>query len=195
MDDFLRLEYEQCLALIKYYDERLNDLVKFASGLSAAVPSVVFAFNGLGGRGPSYFWQFVGFASTAAMLSLWSVFTALVQNRLYFTYAARQVNAIRRRMVIESGFENNRMYTDDSFPAFKWRSAHTVLYGFVCLQASLFLAVTVFALLQAGMLFGWAILISLASALLVGSFAIWRAATYLSNRGRLSADEGVHGAR
>ena len=43
MNDFLKTEYEQCLSLIKYYDERHHSLVKYASGLSSAFPSLLMA--------------------------------------------------------------------------------------------------------------------------------------------------------
>ncbi len=89
MDDFLKTEYEQCYSLIKYYDERHQALVKYASGLSGAIPSLLLAIYQLNGSAEQYFWKFTFIISLVATLGLLSIFTVLIQTRLYFIYPAR----------------------------------------------------------------------------------------------------------
>ena len=55
MNEFLEAEYEQCLSLIKYYDERCHALVNYASGMSSALPSLLLAIYRLGGNATGYF--------------------------------------------------------------------------------------------------------------------------------------------
>jgi hypothetical protein len=145
--DFVLLEYKQCIDLIKYYDQRQADLVKFISGLSAAVPSVFFAFAKLGNETLTYFWPFVAIVSTFTSVGIFSIFTALVQVRAYFTYAARQANSIRLTMTRHDPFFANRLWTNPDRPAFDWNSAHTVQFAFACVQGALFAGVAVFAAL------------------------------------------------
>jgi hypothetical protein len=191
--EFFRVEYEQCLSLLKHYDQRHDELVKFASGLSAAVPSALFAFRSVGANTVTYFWPCTALVAAVTCASLLSIFTALVQNRLYFTYVARQVNGIRGRMVADSGFDGNCMYTDSTMPAFSWLSTHTVLYIIVALQVGLFASVAMFASLRQSVILGVAILASSALGLSLSAGCIVVASRYLSARGAMCADEGVHG--
>lgn len=139
MNEFLKTEYEQCLSLIKYYDERHHSLVKFASAMSSAIPSLLLAIYQLSGDAAQYYWQFTLVISLVTTLGLLSIFTVLVQTRLYFIYPVRQVNSIRRhslKSLDEQGFEN-QMYLSTSFSAFKWRSSHTLLNVFVAAQTGI----------------------------------------------------------
>lgn len=116
MDDFLKTEYEQCLSYMKYYDDRQLSFLKFSSGISGSVVSVIFGFHKLGGRATQFDWDFISLVAGVTTLSLLTLYIAMIQNRLYFVYPARQVNAIRRTMLkkVENEFNDNHMYTDSS---------------------------------------------------------------------------------
>lgn len=146
MDDFLKTEYEQCFSLIKYYDERHQSLVKYASGLSGAIPSLLLAIYQLSGNAEQYFWKFTFIISLVATLGLLSIFTVLIQTRLYFIYPVRQVNSIRQYCLeqLEGKEFNNQMYLSTSFNAFKWTSAHTLLNFFVSMQVGIFAGLTAY---------------------------------------------------
>ena len=62
MDEFLKVEYEQCLDLIKYYDERHLSLLKFAAGIATGVVSIIFGFQELGEGTSQIDWRFVALA-------------------------------------------------------------------------------------------------------------------------------------
>ena len=147
MTDFLKVEYEQCLSLLTYYEDRHHSFVKFASIMSSAVPSLILAIYQLGGSAAGYFWEFVTVISVITAVGLLSVFTVLVQYRLYFVYPARQVNSIRKHCLEKMGNDQfeNQMYLNTSFSAFKWLSTHTLLNLFVSLQVGAFVGLSLFS--------------------------------------------------
>jgi len=147
MNEFLKLEYEQCMALVKYYDERYHTLVKFAAGLSSGVPTLLLGFYGLGNKVAAMFWDVAVFVFLVTMIGLVSILAAITQTRLYFVYPARQINAIRGEFLQTEAkeFTNNQMYLDTSFNAFRWSSSHTIQQAMVALQIGLFAGLTSFA--------------------------------------------------
>jgi len=118
--------------------------------MSSAIPSLLLAIYQLGGNTEQYFWQFSLLISLVTTLGLASIFTVLIQTRLYFIYPVRQVNSIRRYSLEELGeigFEN-QMYLNTSFNAFKWRSSHTFLNMFVAAQAGIFAGFSIYSYLK-----------------------------------------------
>lgn len=152
MDDFLKTEYEQCFSLINHYDERHQSLVKYASGLSGAIPSLLLAIYQLNGNAAQYFWEFTFVISLVATFGLLSIFTVLIQTRLYFIYPVRQVNSIRKFCLENLQNENfsNQMYLSTSFNAFKWTSSHTLLNFFVSIQVGIFAGLTSYTYMLLG---------------------------------------------
>jgi hypothetical protein len=84
MDEFLKLEYEQCLSLVQYYDEKHLSLMKFAGGLGSAVAGVFFGFHELLGEQAPPNWPLAALLSGFAFLGLLAIYMAMVQNRVYF---------------------------------------------------------------------------------------------------------------
>ena len=196
MDEFIKTEYEQCLSLVKYYDERHQSLVKFCAGLSSAVPSLLLAIFQLGDDVAIHFWKFTAVISIGTALGLLAMFTVLIQTRLYFIYPARQVNAIRKEaLIIQSGFTNNQMYLDTNFNAFKWTSTQTLLNGFVALQVGLFVGLFIFSsyfnTVDIGCLSWYAVVSGLIFALTIFGLSAW----YLISKSKLHPDASVHGVR
>lgn len=196
MDEFIKTEYEQCLSLVKYYDERHQSLVKFCAGLSSAVPSLLLAIFQLGNDVAIHFWKFTAVISIGTALGLLAIFTVLIQTRLYFIYPVRQVNAIRKEVLItQSGFSNNQMYLDTNFSAFKWTSSQTLLNGFVALQVGLFVGLFVFSIyfntVDISCLPWYAVIAGLIFALAIFSLSAW----YLISKSKLHPDASVHGVR
>lgn len=147
MSNFWETEYKECLSLLKYYDERHQSLVKFAAGLSSAIPSLLMSIYGLKNINQAIFWNFTLFISALTALGLITIFTVMVQNRLYFVYPTRQVNALRQYFLSEDGnkFNQNQMYLSTTFNAFKLLSTQTLLNLFVCLQIGLFIGISRFS--------------------------------------------------
>jgi len=193
MDEFLRIEYEQCLDLIKYYDERHQSLVKFCAGLSSAVPSLLLAIYQLGGQAAIHFWEFAALIAGVTSIGLLALFTVLVQTRLYFIYPVRQVNAIRRvGLDSQTVFSNNQMYLDTNFNAFKWTSSHTLLNAFVALQIGAFVSMLTYSLCMGS--YGEVRVTPVAGIGLVTSIlAFGASAWYLHTKSKLHPDKSVHG--
>jgi hypothetical protein len=148
--DFLKTEYSQCVDLVKFYDERQIELLKFASGLAAAVPTLILTLRAIAGIKPETVWNFTALIAIVTAVSLLTIFAALVQNRLYFVFAARQANAIRRNLLRKTNLKDNHMYPSYDPPAFQWRSSQTMQYLFVALQAGSFFGVAYYGLCDDG---------------------------------------------
>lgn len=194
MNEFLKTEYEQCLSLIKYYDERHHALVKYASGLSGAIPSLLLAIFQLGENTNQYFWQFTFIISLLTTLGLLSIFTVLIQTRLYFIYPVRQVNSIRRYSLKElndSEF-NNQMYLNTSFNAFKWSSSHTLLNLFIAMQVGVFAGLSVYAYMVSKDTQECIISTSLGSGLLMSIILFGLSALYLFQNSKYHPDKSIH---
>lgn len=194
MDEFLKIEYEQCLSLIKYYDERHQSLVKFSAGLSSAVPSLLLAIFQLGGQAATHFWEFTALISGVTALGLLSIFTVLVQTRLYFIYPARQVNAIRRvGLDSQTEFSDNQMYLDTTFSAFKWSSSHTLLNAFVALQIGAFSSLLTYSFYVGSLTQGCIIFVTSGVGLFVSVLVFGSSAWYLHTKSKKNPDESIHG--
>jgi hypothetical protein len=148
MDKFEEIEYKQCLASLKYYDDRYLSILKFATGISSAVPPIIFALYNLDIETDLEYWNFVTFLSLITALGLLALFVAMIQNRLYFIYPARQVNSIRKSQFLGKNppVFQNQMYTDIDINAFKWMSSQTLMNVFVSFQISFFLGMAHFSI-------------------------------------------------
>ena len=148
MDKFDEIEYEQCLASLKYYDDRHLSLLKFATGISSAVPPVVYALYNLDVETDLDYWNFVIFLSLITALGLSALFVAMIQNRLYFIYPARQVNSIRKSQFLGENppLFQNQMYTDVDINAFKWMSSQTLINVFLSFQIGFFFGMAHFSM-------------------------------------------------
>ncbi|WP_303903588.1 hypothetical protein [Thiohalomonas denitrificans] len=194
MNEFLKIEYEQCLSLIKYYDERHQSLVKFCAGLSSAVPSLLLTIFQLGDQAATHFWEFTALISGVTTLGLLSVYTVLVQTRLYFIYPVRQVNAIRRvGLDSQTEFTNNQMYLNTTFSAFKWSSSHTLLNGFVALQIGAFSSLSTYSLYADSTKPDCAVITAAGIGLFLSLLVFGISAWYLHAKSKQSPDKSIHG--
>ena len=148
MDKFEEIEYKQCLASLKYYDDRHLSLLKFATGISSVAPPIIYALYNLDIETDLDYWNFMTFLSLITAIGLSALFVAMIQNRLYFIYPARQVNSIRKSQFQSKNppVFQNQMYTDVDINAFKWMSSQTLMNLFVSFQISFFLGMAYFSI-------------------------------------------------
>ena len=194
MNDFLRIEYESCLSLLKYYDDRQLSLVKFTTGASSSIVALMFGFHTFRTGAQPYFWHFVTALSGVATLGLLAVFAAMVQNRLYFIYPARQVNAIRRAMLaqVTTEFSDNQMYLTTDVRAFKFLSLNTFMNLLVAMQIGGFLALGCFAIFVDAANAARSVLQAFGIAVVASAALFGLSAAYLNNRGQYHPDRAVH---
>ena len=119
----------------------------------------------------------------------------MLQNRLYFVYIARQINAIRGYLMETEakGFSNNQLYTSTDFSAFKPSSVHTFQLLGASLISSMFAGLSAYAIspaLSNTTCTGGAFIVFFVVGLTetIGGFL------YLSINGKKTADQSVHGA-
>lgn len=194
MNDFLKLEYEQCMGLVKYYDERHHALMKYAVSISSGVPTLLLGIYGLGANTTPVFWNAAAVICLVTMLGLVSILAAITQTRLYFVYPARQLNAIRAESLrtVAQNFTDNQMYLDTTFNAFKLSSSHTVQQAMVALQVGLFAGLFVFALNVPSLPRATNICIGTNVALSVAVAAFLTSAMYLHKKSSPQPDNSVH---
>jgi hypothetical protein len=147
-NDYLMKEYELCFEQLRFYDIRQESLLKYMCSLTSAVATAQFAvYQLLHGATPDFF-NCEALLSGLVFIATVLLFLAMLQNRLYFIFVARQLNAIRGYLmeVAAEGFKKNQMYTSTDFPALKPLSVHTLQLLGAALISSLFAGASVYGL-------------------------------------------------
>lgn len=126
-NEYLIKEYELCFEQLRFYDERHEKILTYTFNLTAAAATAQFAIYKLLNGATAGFFAFAAILSGLIFVATLLLFMAQLQNRLYFVYVARQLNAIRGYLmnVDAIGFRNNQMFTNFDFPALKPFSVHT----------------------------------------------------------------------
>ncbi len=195
-NQFLLKEYELCFAQLKFYDDRSSNLLKYLFTLTASVATAQFAIYKLIQAFDHKFYIFQSFLSLIVFIAAILVFFAMLQNRLYFVYTAKQINAIRGHMLnnCTPSFVDNQLYTSTDFPALKPLSLHTIQFIGASMLCGMYASSLAFGLLNYYQKEGnllcitTLVLVSVTVALsLIGSI-------YLIKTGNKSADHGIHGS-
>ncbi len=191
--DFLLKEYEECFAQVRIHDEAQKSMIGFTITIASFVPTVLLALYQLADEKINLiYWLLQSGVFFTTFIALLIVFIYLVQNRLYFIYPARQLNALRQYFLEKNPeFINNQMYTDYKFSGFKWMSTHILILIGVAVIASIFWIGAVFSfILYLGLNhYYW---ISIVSGIIIFIAIISRAKNYLSEESIKSADDSIH---
>jgi hypothetical protein len=193
-NEYLLKEYELCFEQLRFYDTRQESLLKYLCSLSAAVATAQFAVFQLL-HGPT-----AGFLACEALLSglvfiaTLLLYLAMLQNRLYFVFVARQLNAIRGYLmkVAAEGFEKNQMYTSTNFPALKPMSVHTLQLIGAALISSLFAGASAYGV-SAAFMCGQKVALAVGTVLVVFIIEVGGGMMHLLGQG--SADKVIHGKK
>jgi hypothetical protein len=190
---FLQIEYEACFEQLRFYDTRQEQLLKYLATLTSAVATAQFALLKFLGKPDVTFYGAQGFSSFIVFVASVLLFLMMLQNRLYYVYAARQINAIRKHLLQTDApaFTDNQMYTSTTFSALKWLSVHTMQLCGAALISSLFAGATSYAilhLLDTSCVISVSVLVCLA----VGLLEAVSGALYLKRASLKSADKAIH---
>jgi hypothetical protein len=118
----------------------------------------------------------------------------MVQNRIYFTFAAKQINAIRKYLLENEApyFKENQMYTSTGFSAFKFFSIQTLMIFGVLSISVIFWGSFVFSFCEVfdlcnslGKAILWSIVLMVIKVLTI--------VCYLKTKGKSNADKAIHG--
>lgn len=129
-NSFLHKEYELCFGQLRFYDERQTNLLKYLFSITSTVAAAQFALYKLFNSPTHEFFLCLLFLSTIVFTGALLIFMSMLQNRLYFVYMARQINAIRGHLMKHEAplFQENQLYTKTDFSAIKPFSIHTYKY-------------------------------------------------------------------
>lgn len=194
--EYLLKEYELCFQQLRFYDERHSNILKYLFTLTSAVATAQFAvYKFLQGPTAGFF-ACQAFLSAIVFVATLLLYLSMLQNRLYFVYIARQLNAIRGFLMdSEAGdFTNNQLYTSTDFPALKPSSVHTFQLTGAALVSSLFAGLSCFAICSA---VGGkpCVLLAVLVFIAVGASEILGGIKYLSASGTRTADDAIHGTK
>lgn len=143
-------EYELCFEQLRFYDKRQANLVKFVLTLTSSIATALFAVSQVKDVSPIFFWKSLFAVTSIVFIATLVVYVALLQNRLYFVFVARQINAIRKYFLEHEcqQFKENQMYLSTKIRASSLLSIHSAMLLGVTLISSLYAAVTFYALLH-----------------------------------------------
>lgn len=192
-NEFLYKEYELNYDQLRFYDSRQSSIFQYLFTLTSSVAAAQFALYRFFQSPTLSFFKCHLFLSVVVFIATSLLLLSMLQNRLYFVFTARQLNAIRKYLLEKEvpGFRDNQLYTSTTFPAIKRSSVHTFQLIGASLISSMFAASSMYALLpsfgqQASV--GWSIFIFaiiLLAEILLGY-------TYLYQQGKKTADKAIH---
>ena len=191
--EFLLKEYECCYEQLRFYDTRSSGLLKYLFSLTSAVAAAQFAVYKLTESMSQGFFSCHAFLSMVVFVATALLYGAMLQNRLYFVYTAKQLNAIRRYLLTQTpNFKDNQLYTSTHFPAFKPRSVHTFQLIGAAFISSLFAASFVYSI-PAAVGGKTRVGAGVVAFVVVLAGEILSAALYLGSIKSKTADEVIHG--
>lgn len=191
--EFLLKEYDLCFEQLRFYDTRQEELLKYLFTLTSATATAQFAVLQFLGKPTMTFFAAQGFLFLVVFTASLLLYLMMLQNRLYFVFIARQINAIRKHMLQTDAaeFVENQLYTSTSFSAFKWSSVHSFQMLGAVMISSLFAAVSIFGILH--VVNGSYVLLSTSLIWLVVIVTeVIGGAIYLKNASAKDADAAVH---
>lgn len=146
-NEFLLKEYECSYEQLRYYDSKNSILLKYLFTLTTSVATAQFAIYKLTSTITQGFWACHFFLSLVVFVATLLIFVSMLQNRIYFVFTAKQLNAIREFLLQTEcpEFSNNQLYTSTDFPAIKASSVHTFKIIGAALVSSVFAASSTFA--------------------------------------------------
>jgi len=192
-NEFLYKEYELNYEQLRFYDSRQSSIFQYLFTLTASVATAQFALYKFFTAPTPEFYKCHLFLSTIVFIATVLLFLSMLQNRLYFVFTARQLNAIRAYLLKTDtpGFQNNQLYTSTVFPALKLLSVHTFQLVGAVLISSMFAGSSMYALFPAlNRQPSWGC--SIFVFILITIIEILYGFRYLYTQGRKTADEAIH---
>jgi hypothetical protein len=195
--DFLIKEYELCFEQLRFYDNRQENLLKYLFTLTTSVATAQFAIYKLIHTTDSRFFIFQSFLSVIVFIASTLLFLSMLQNRLYFVFVAKQINAIRDFFLStdSADFKNNQLYTSTSFSALKVFSVHTFQMLGAAMLCGLYAGSFSYGLASLSQSYDYKNIYSVTVFIIVSFLFTVGGSIYLFINGRKKADEAIHGEK
>jgi len=192
-DNFLYKEYELCFNQLQFYDNRQINLIKYLITITSSVATALFALYKFLEEPTQEFYLCQTFLTAIIFIVSVLIYLSMLQNRLYFVFVARQLNAIRKFFLENetSDFKDNQLYTSTDFPAIKHSSVHSLLFIGATILSSLFAGASIYSFLlyiQYGSLW-W---IGILGFIVLFGIEFGGGVAYLTSSGKKSADDAIH---
>ena len=195
--DFLIKGYELCFEQLRFYDNRQENLLKYLFTLTTSVATAQFAIYKLIHTTDSRFFIFQSFLSVIVFIASTLLFLSMLQNRLYFVFVAKQINAIRDFFLStdSADFKNNQLYTSTSFSALKVFSVHTFQMLGAAMLCGLYAGSFSYGLASLSQSYDYKNIYSVTVFIIVSFLFTVGGSIYLFINGRKKADEAIHGEK
>jgi len=196
-NQFLLKEYEFCFEQLRFYDNRQENLLKYLFTLTTSVATAQFAIYKLIHTTDSRFFIFQSFLSVIVFIASTLLFLSMLQNRLYFVFVAKQINAIRGFFLStdSADFKNNQLYTSTSFSALKVFSVHTFQMLGAAMLCGLYAGSFSYGLASLSQSYDYKNIYSVTVFIIVSFLFTVGGSIYLFINGRKKADEAIHGEK
>jgi hypothetical protein len=191
-NEYLLKEYEFCFDQLRFYDTRQETLLKYLCTLTSVIATAEFAVYQLLHGATVDFLECEAVLCGLVFIATLLLLLAMVQNRLYFVFVARQLNAIRGYLmeVAADGFKKNQLYTSTNFPALKPLSVHTFQLVGAALISSLFAGAAIYGVVaRSG---GKPDLFAASTALGVLIVEVGGGMLHLNLQSKKTADKAIH---
>ncbi len=188
---YLLKEYEECFEQLRFYDTRQTDFVKYYYALASAVIAAQFALlKFLTSTTNSFFDSLIALSFVCFIAGV-LFYVAMLRNRVYFVFVARQINALRGYLLkADPGFNLNQMYTTTELPTYRAGSLQTVEIFGVTLTSSLFGAALVYGI-SSKFAFPLPLAFSASFLILIAIIQIVLGIRYLRSENRKSANDVI----
>lgn len=149
MQNFLEKEYEECFKQLRSYDERHERLLTFVLMLTSAVATAIVAIWKSIPEPTRTIYLLGSLVCFVVFIATLLVLGAVVQNRLYYVFVVRQINAIRKfGLTSVPTFNENQMQLSTKFLAIKPLSVHSLIIICINLLSAIFFSLSAFAFLM-----------------------------------------------
>lgn len=192
-NQFLYKEYEECFKQLRFYDERQSAFVKYVMTISSITGTILLGLIKFFDNDIKTFLTFQSIITLIVFIGISIILLCMIQNRLYFTFTARQINAIRKYLLENEcpNFNENQMYLSTNFSAFKLFSTHTLMIFGIAVVSSLYLSASAYSIIKLNdiknnliivlFIFFFSLVIQLLFSFL-----------YLTMQSRKNADQAIH---
>jgi hypothetical protein len=189
-NEYLLKEYELCFEQLRFYDKRQNDLSRYLFTLASAVATAQFTVFKFPQSATTPFYALQAVLSFVVFVATLLLYVAMLQNRLYFVFMARQINALRGYLMVSDApdFKGNQLYTSVDFPAFRMRSLHAAHFIGTSVISSVFASATAYSLAYISML-QHPLFIAISVFVLVAVAEVVLGMLYLKSTGQKSSDQ------
>jgi hypothetical protein len=139
-NEFLGKEYDLSYSQLRFYEERHDSLLKYLFTLTTSVATALFAIYQFTNGPTKGFYVCQMLLSAVVFIATVLLYMSMLKNQIYFTYMARQINAIRVYFLNTEAkeFHENQLYTSTSLPALEPLSVHTFQMFGATILSSLF---------------------------------------------------------